>query len=357
MTGCLIALAVTISACEYGHPLPNPGIFTVTEQAIHSGIHIMRINEKKVTLTQGGSFDAVNYELTTQTSLGQGADFDGIYKFYGFGHSRFDPLVDVVAHVKYKDQPYTIEQYVTPGGWFTPVPLNDDYTGGSLFGRNGCVLKHETKNYYIRDGNLLNRPSYGDGQDYWDGYILGGAPILVRHEQVEETWGTVNYYDIIEPLFTYAYTSQAYAEAGTWTKTDIAIHDIETIPYEILPYKVSSPVSTPITVFADFTPFADTPPAELPDYLALQYKINDIPSDSWITIKEINNPQWNTILSSELPVFGRNITIPDLNDATTIYLRVYSAVGFIETTVGVGVTLTISPNRRPTWGPTWRPTW
>lgn len=319
MTGCLVALAVTMSACQYGLPQ-----FGAVYRPIVEGIHILKVNDKSVTATSSAA-PVMEYELTTHTSADQGADFDGKYRFHKF----LGPIFEIWYNPAYGNM--VADYYITPVGSYRP---NQYFRGART-----VVLKHETKNYYWIGQDITTDES---GED-WSKIVIWGWNIRNDDVVPEPETGPETY--IVQ--YPFESTGSNYSETGTWYYTDVVELGIKNAPFLELPYIVSSPVSTPITVFADFTPFADTPPAELPDYLALQYKKNEI--DEWITIKEINNPKWSTILSSELPVFGRNITIPDLNDATTIYLRVYAAVGFIETTVGVSVSLTISTNRRPTW--------
>lgn len=316
-----------MSACEYGLPQ-----FGAVSRPIVEGIHILKVNDKSVTAMSSAA-PVMEYELTTNTSAGQGADFDGKYRFHKF----LGPIFEIWYNPSYGNR--VAEYYITPAGSYLP---NQYFRGART-----VVLKHETKNYYWIGQDITTDES---GEDLskiviW-GWNIRNDDVVPEPEAGPETY-IVHY--------PFESTGSNYSETGTWYRTDVVELGIKNAPFLEPPYRIEGydRVSMPITVFADFTPFADTPPAELPDYLALQYRTKDDSYDEtifpWITIKEINNPQWDTILTHNLPIFGRNITIPDPNVATAIYLRIYAATGFIELTEPRSVLVPINTNTRPTY--------
>lgn len=111
-------------------------------------------------------------------------------------------------------------------------------------------------------------------------------------------------------------------------------HYTETGAIENAVYYNGQTVAMPITVFVKVTPRIADQPGETPGpkdltRALLQYKI--LPNGDWITVKDINNPDWDLNFSTPLALFGYgciNINIPD---NTEILIRVYLTDGIYET--------------------------
>ena len=62
----------------------------------------------------------------------------------------------------------------------------------------------------------------------------------------------------------------------------------------------------------------------------LQYKV--LPDGEWVTVKDINNPNWKMNFENPVALFGRNtINIPDLAPNTEVLIRLYLSDGVYET--------------------------
>lgn len=62
----------------------------------------------------------------------------------------------------------------------------------------------------------------------------------------------------------------------------------------------------------------------------LQYKV--LPNGEWVTVKDINNPDWDMDFQNPVALFGRNtINIPGLENNTEILIRLYLSDGIYET--------------------------
>lgn len=294
MTGCLVALAVTMSACEYGEPL-NPEI-----RYIRAGAHILKINNKVATPTMV-NIPVMCYTVASSLSTGNDADFDGKYVVYKLMGARYT-------------------DYVRLGG--------------------AVVLKHETKNYYIVNSVITTDET---GQDDTKIHLYFQYPYEAWIDPDDHTQGTA-WHSAEGVIAGPAFTGQ-----GVWYSTWFSDAGVINVPFPTLPYKIATPISMPITVYTDLTKYAAQPLGERPDYIALQYSTNWMhPNPEWITIKEINNPKWDDISDYSLPVFGRYITIPALVETTQVAMRVCVAYGFTES-YGLEIPVTLSTNRRPTW--------
>lgn len=294
MTGCLVALAVTVSACEYGEPEPR--------YTLWKGVHVLRVNDKPVTYGTI-QLEAETWEITHAHINDE--DIIGIYEFYGF-----------------------------PAGQSEGAPT---ISGGGIF-------KHQTKEYYLcgfqpdyslPELNLATSPEPTWGEVMYTGYL--------------------SYRDPDDPSTIHLTSLDNLGPAGNapsgWGAS-ISQRENQTVSIKTGPPSVRS-ISAPITVYVDFTEYGITPFDTPPDYVALQYKATA--EGDWITLSEVYSPAWWMLQRWKIPLFGRNIEINNLPQwNTAAYLRIYIAVGFWEnidptTDGGSDIAVFFSTNRRPTW--------
>lgn len=223
----------------------------------------------------------------------------------------------------------------------------------------GAIFKHETEEYYLMAWpQELQRP---EGHPELEAYLvlcdyIPADEIPPKFDNGVYYYGKIRHVEHQSPEHAPIYQinlSETHLSPGILPSPGILEQDDEdlsiSIPSE--PYYAPGQISQPITVYVDFSEFVKVDARWHPDYAALQYRQTS--DDEWITIKEIDNPNWITPISYKVPLFGENITIPqlDVTSPTQIQIRIYLARGFYDVIsyAELPVNLTISTNRRPTW--------
>lgn len=112
-------------------------------------------------------------------------------------------------------------------------------------------------------------------------------------------------------------------------------HYTEAISIDNATYHNGQTVAMPITVFVKVSPrFGDedgeVAGAKEITRAVLQYKI--LPSGSWVTVKDIDNPDWSMNFDHPVALFGRNtINLSNIPSGTEMLIRLYLSDGTYET--------------------------
>ena len=99
-------------------------------------------------------------------------------------------------------------------------------------------------------------------------------------------------------------------------------------------YHNGQTVAMPITVWVKVSPRIADQEGEAAGTkaivrVALQYKI--LPSGSWVTVKDYNNPDWDMNFEGAVPLFGMNCININVATGTQILIRAYFSDGTYET--------------------------
>jgi hypothetical protein len=100
-------------------------------------------------------------------------------------------------------------------------------------------------------------------------------------------------------------------------------------------YHNGQTVAMPITVFVKASPRFGDEDGEVAGAkeiirAILQYKI--LPFGEWVTVKDINNPDWNMDFDHPVALFGRNaINLSNIPSGTEMLIRLYMTDGTYET--------------------------
>ena len=99
-------------------------------------------------------------------------------------------------------------------------------------------------------------------------------------------------------------------------------------------YSNGMTVAMPLTVWVKVSPRTADQPGEVAGTkeivrAVLQYKI--LPSGSWVTVKDYNNPDWDMIFEGAVPLFGMNCINVNVAAGTQILIRAYFSDGTYET--------------------------
>lgn len=111
-------------------------------------------------------------------------------------------------------------------------------------------------------------------------------------------------------------------DVAHYTKTDLLSNAV---------YHNGQTVSMPFTVFVKVGDrFQDGEGNSTVKRAVLQYKV--LPDGGWVTVKDINNPNWKMNFENPVALFGRNtINIPGLAANTEVLIRLYLSDGVYET--------------------------
>ena len=111
-------------------------------------------------------------------------------------------------------------------------------------------------------------------------------------------------------------------------------HYIEAATIGEASYSNGMTVAMPLTVWVKVSPRTADQPLEVAGTkeivrAVLQYKI--LPSGSWVTVKDYNNPDWDMNFEGVVPLFGMNCININVAAGTQILIRAYFSDGTYET--------------------------
>ncbi len=112
-------------------------------------------------------------------------------------------------------------------------------------------------------------------------------------------------------------------------------HYTEAVSINVATYHNGQTVAMPITVFVKVSPRFGDQAGEAAGPKAiiravLQYKI--LPGGEWVTVKDIDNPDWNMNFDHPVALFGRNtIDLTNVSSGTEMLIRLYMTDGTYET--------------------------
>ena len=111
-------------------------------------------------------------------------------------------------------------------------------------------------------------------------------------------------------------------------------HYIEEATIGEASYSNGMTVAMPLTVWVKVSPRTADQPLEVAGTkeivrAVLQYKI--LPSGSWVTVKDYNNPDWDMNFEEAVPLFGMNCININVAAGTQMLIRTYFSDGTYET--------------------------